>query len=98
MTETMNQRIVLASRPVDTPTTDNFRFKTIAKPQPQDGEILLRTAYLPLDPYTRGRMSDAESYANPVAINDVMVSAVFWRLCQFAEWFCNLFLRKSTAS
>jgi NADPH-dependent curcumin reductase CurA len=74
MTDALNRRIVLASRPHGAPTTENFRLEEVAKPVPKDGEMLLRTVYLSLDPYMRGRMSDAESYAAPVAINDVMVA------------------------
>nr|WP_319556702.1 NADP-dependent oxidoreductase [uncultured Vibrio sp.] len=74
MTDALNRRIVLASRPHGAPTTENFRLEEVAKPVPQDGEMLLRAVYLSLDPYMRGRMSDAESYAEPVAIDDVMVA------------------------
>ncbi len=66
-------RIVLASRPEGAPTPANFRIETAALPDPGEGEVLLRTRYLSLDPYMRGRMSAAESYASPVEIGDVMV-------------------------
>jgi len=79
MTDSTNQRIVLASRPVGAPTPENFRIETVAKPKPKDGEVLLRTIYLSLDPYMRGRMSAAESYAKPVEIDDVMVGGT---VCQ----------------
>jgi NADPH-dependent curcumin reductase CurA len=71
MTETI-QRIVLASRPVGEPTLDNFRLEKHPVPQPEPGQMLLRTLWLSLDPYMRGRMSDAPSYAKPVGIGDVM--------------------------
>jgi len=71
MTETA-RRIVLASRPIGGPTLDNFRLEEIPIPQPGSGQILLRTLWLSLDPYMRGRMSDAPSYAKPVSIGDVM--------------------------
>ena len=74
-----NRRIVLASRPVGAPTQDNFRLETTAIPSIEDGEILLRSIYLSLDPYMRGRMNDAKSYADPVAIDEVMVGAT---VCQ----------------
>lgn len=73
MTEQTNRRIVLASRPVGAPTPANFRLEHAPKPTPGAGEVLLRSVYLSLDPYMRGRMSDAKSYADPVAIDDVMV-------------------------
>ncbi|CAH6907209.1 NADPH-dependent curcumin/dihydrocurcumin reductase [Vibrio chagasii] len=79
MTQQDNRRIVLASRPVGAPTQDNFRLETVAAPQINDGEMLLRSVYLSLDPYMRGRMSDAKSYADPVAIDEVMVGAT---VCQ----------------
>jgi NADPH-dependent curcumin reductase CurA len=44
-------------------------------PTPGEGQVLLRTLYLSLDPYMRGRMSDAKSYAKPVEVGDVMVGA-----------------------
>ncbi len=67
-----NRRIVLASRPHGVPTKDNFRLEQAPVPEPKDGEILLRAVYLSLDPYMRGRMSDAPSYAAPVQVGDVM--------------------------
>ncbi|MEV6138425.1 NADP-dependent oxidoreductase [Nocardia sp. NPDC051990] len=66
-------RIVLASRPEGAPTPANFRIETTTLPAPGEGEVLLRTRYLSLDPYMRGRMSAAESYAAPVEIGAVMV-------------------------
>ena len=66
------QRIVLASRPVGEISPENFRLERTAIPTPAAGEILLRTLWLSLDPYMRGRMSDAPSYAAPVAIGQVM--------------------------
>ncbi len=71
MTETA-ERIVLASRPVGEPTLDNFRLEERPIPQPGPGQMLLRTLWLSLDPYMRGRMSDARSYAKPVGIGEVM--------------------------
>jgi NADPH-dependent curcumin reductase CurA len=66
------RRIVLASRPVGEPKATDFRLEEIPVPQPGPGELLLRTKWLSLDPYMRGRMSDAPSYAKPVGIGDVM--------------------------
>jgi hypothetical protein len=68
-----NRRIVLASRPEGEPVPENFRLDTAAVPQPGPDEVLLRTRYLSLDPYMRGRMSAARSYAKPVEPGDVMV-------------------------
>jgi NADPH-dependent curcumin reductase CurA len=66
------RRIVLASRPVGEPKPSDFRLEEFSVPQPGAGEMLLRTKWLSLDPYMRGRMSDAPSYAKPVGIDDVM--------------------------
>ena len=68
----ITERIVLASRPVGEPTLDNFRLEELPIPEPGPGQMLLRTLWLSLDPYMRGRMSDAPSYAKPVGIGDVM--------------------------
>ena len=66
-------RIVLASRPDGAPTTDNFRLEVVSLPELSEGQVLIRVIYLSLDPYMRGRMSTAESYADPVEIDEVMV-------------------------
>lgn len=68
----INRRIVLASRPVGAPSPDDFRFEDVPAGEPSDGQLLLQILYLSLDPYMRGRMSAAKSYAKPVAIGDVM--------------------------
>lgn len=72
MTELSNKRIVLASRPSGRPSAENFRLETAPVAEPADGQVLLKLHYLSLDPYMRGRMSDAKSYAAPVAVGDVM--------------------------
>lgn len=66
------RRIVLAARPVGEPKGDDFRMEEAPLPEPGPGQILLRTLWLSLDPYMRGRMSDAPSYAAPVGIGQVM--------------------------
>jgi len=81
-TNKKNRRIVLASRPHGTPTADNFRLEMVSLPEPAQGQFLLRTVYLSLDPYMRGRMSDAPSYADPVGIDEVMVGST---VCRIAE-------------
>lgn len=72
MGEKINQRIVLASRPDGRPTAENFRLEETAVPSAGEGEVLLKLRYLSLDPYMRGRMSAAKSYAAPVEIGSVM--------------------------
>ena len=76
----IQRRIVLNSRPVGAPTPDNFRLEESPVPAPAAGQLLLRTLYLSLDPYMRGRMSDAPSYAAPVAIGEVMVGGTVSRV------------------
>jgi NADPH-dependent curcumin reductase len=66
------KRVVLVSRPVGEPKASDFRVEEFAPPAPGQGEVLLRTIWLSLDPYMRGRMSDAPSYAAPVPIGGVM--------------------------
>ncbi|ELI0609075.1 NADP-dependent oxidoreductase [Vibrio vulnificus] len=79
MTQPTNRQIVLASRPVGAPTAENFALKQSDIPTPAQGEMLLRSVYLSLDPYMRGRMSDAKSYAEHVGIDEVMVGGT---VCQ----------------
>jgi NADPH-dependent curcumin reductase CurA len=66
------KRVVLVSRPVGEPKPSNFRVEEYALPAPGEGQVLLRTIWLSLDPYMRGRMSDGPSYATPVPIGGVM--------------------------
>jgi NADPH-dependent curcumin reductase CurA len=69
---TVNRRIVLARRPQGAPSTEDFRLETPPVPVAGRGQVLLRTRYLSLDPYMRGRMNEGPSYAPPVAIGAVM--------------------------
>jgi len=80
MSSFINRRIVLASRPLGAPTFSNFRLETQAVPVSAEGQMLLRTVYLSLDPYMRGRMSDAPSYAPPVEVGGVMVGSTVSRV------------------
>jgi len=68
-----NKRLVLASRPKGEPTPQNFRLEEAALPALKDGEVLVRHHYLSLDPYMRGRMNEGKSYAQPQALDAVMV-------------------------
>jgi hypothetical protein len=69
----MNKQVLLASRPQGAITPENFRIAESAPPKPGPGEVLVRNVWLSLDPYMRGRMSDAKSYVKPVEIGEVMV-------------------------
>ena len=76
----LNQRVVLARRPGAVATLEDFRLESAPLPSLNEGEILLRTIWLSLDPYMRGRMSDAPSYAAPVAIGAVMTGGTIARV------------------
>lgn len=80
MSSTLNRSIVLASRPHGAPVPADFRLEEHAVPAISSGEVLLRALYLSLDPYMRGRMSDAPSYAAPVEIDAVMVGGTVSRV------------------
>jgi len=69
----MNKRVMLARRPEGEPVDADFRLVEEPVPECRDGEVLLRTRYLSLDPYMRGRMSAARSYAKSVEIGEMMV-------------------------
>ena len=75
-TADVNRRIVLAQRPRGVPDDGTLRLATGPVPDPGPGEMLLRTVWLSLDPYMRGRMNDAKSYAAPVALGEVMTGQV----------------------
>ncbi|NHQ87877.1 NADP-dependent oxidoreductase [Iodobacter sp. HSC-16F04] len=80
MSSTLNRSIVLASRPHGAPVPADFRLEEHAVPAIANGEVLLRALYLSLDPYMRGRMSDAPSYAAPVEVGAVMVGGTVSRV------------------
>ena len=69
----INRRIVLASRPQGAASTSNFRLETVDLPALADGQVLVRNHWLSLDPYMRGRMNDARSYAAPQPLNETMI-------------------------
>ena len=68
-----NKRVVLASRPAGNVAPENFRVEDAELPALSEGEVLVRNEWLSLDPYMRGRMSDAKSYVKPVQVGEVMV-------------------------
>jgi NADPH-dependent curcumin reductase CurA len=72
LTPLSHRQIRLATRPVGYPKESDFRLVESPVPEPGAGELLVRVVYLSLDPYMRGRMSDARSYVPPVALGDVM--------------------------
>ena len=72
MIPSTHRQIRLAARPAGYPEESDFRVVESPVPEPGAGEFLVRVVYLSLDPYMRGRMSDARSYVPPVALGDVM--------------------------
>jgi len=76
MTNNQNRRVLLAARPVGAPQETDFEIATGPVPKAQAGEVLVKGRYLSLDPYMRGRMSAAKSYAPPVELGEPMVGEV----------------------
>jgi NADPH-dependent curcumin reductase CurA len=70
---TTYQRIVLASRPRGAVLPENFRLEQAQVPKLSDGQVLVHNHFLSLDPYMRGRMSEAKSYAAPQALDETMI-------------------------
>lgn len=75
MTKTQ-QQIQLARRPQGVPVHEDFRFETISVPEPQQGEVLVKTLYVSVDPYMRGRMQDTKSYVEPFDLDEALSGGV----------------------
>jgi len=69
-----NKEIRFASRPTGMPRPDNFKTVDADMPQPNDGEVLVRTLYISVDPYLRGRMREGRSYVAPFEVGQVIES------------------------
>jgi len=67
-----NLQVLLRRRPQGMPVPDDFEIAETPAPRPAEGEVLVRARWLSLDPYMRGRMSEARSYAKPVPLGGVM--------------------------
>lgn len=78
----MQKQIRLAKRPVGLPTEADFEFTQAPIPQPAEDEVLIRTLYISVDPYLRGRMNDAKSYAPPFELGAVIVSGVIGQVVE----------------
>lgn len=72
MTTTQNRQVRLAARPVGMPKDSDWQMSSEPLREIGDGEVLVRTLYLSLDPAMRGWMNDAKSYIRPVGIGEVM--------------------------
>ncbi|MEC1625389.1 NADP-dependent oxidoreductase [Bacillus mojavensis] len=73
---TAQQQIQLARRPQGVPVHEDFRFETISVPEPRQGEVLVKTLYVSVDPYMRGRMQDTKSYVEPFALDEALSGGV----------------------
>jgi len=71
-----NKEIIFANRPTGVPTLDTFKFVDTEVPQLEDGEVLVRSLYLSVDPYLRGRMREGKSYVAPFQLGDVISNSV----------------------
>jgi NADPH-dependent curcumin reductase CurA len=78
-TNSINRQITLAARPNGAPKVSDFKMIEGTIPTPKEGQLLLRTIFLSLDPYMRGRMNDSESYAAPLGLGEVMMGGT---VCQ----------------
>lgn len=72
----LNREFLLVSRPKGMPTDKNFQLRTGPIPEAKDGEVLVETIYLSVDPYMRGRMSGIKTYTAPFELNEVLTGGV----------------------
>ena len=82
MTGNINRQITLAARPANYPTESDFNLIESPVPQPGEGEVLVRTIWLSLDPYQRGRMRANHPYATPMDLGQVIVGGVVGRIVE----------------
>jgi Putative NADP-dependent oxidoreductases len=80
-----NREWVLAERPAGEPDLDCFDLRETEVPDPNPGELLVRTRFLSVDPYMRGRMRDAESYAEPWDVGDVLRGGIVGEVVESAS-------------
>lgn len=78
----MNRQITLAASPVGYPKESDFKLVETSIPTPEDGQVLVKTIYLSVDPYMRGRMNQRRSYAPNVQIDEVMVGGVIAQIVE----------------
>jgi NADPH-dependent curcumin reductase CurA len=82
MVDGTNRKILLASRPKGMPDESNFSMTQDRMPNIKDGEVLIKTLYLSVDPYMRGRMSDAKSYAQPYKVGEPFVGGIVGKVVE----------------
>lgn len=73
---TKNRQVLLKKRPNGMPTQSDFEFKDAEVQQAGEGQVVVKTLYLSVDPYMRGRMNDSKSYVPPYQLNDVITGGV----------------------
>ena len=73
----MNKTILLKNRPEGKPSLDDFTVTEESTPKISEGEILLKSRYVSVDPFLRGRMRDEESYIPPFQLNEPLESMIF---------------------
>lgn len=78
----MQKQIRLKKRPSGTPTHEDFDFVHVPIESPQKGEVLIKTLYISVDPYLRGRMSDAKSYIAPFQLDNAITSGVIGQVVE----------------
>jgi hypothetical protein len=78
----INRKIVLAARPVGLPKESDFQIVEIPTPTPDDGQVLIKSIYISVDPYMRGRMRDAKSYVRPISIGEVMSGGMIGKIVE----------------
>ena len=78
----LQKQIKLLKRPFGTPTKEDFEMSTIPIGEPAEGEVLIRTIYISVDPYLRGRMNDAKSYIPPFELNQPITSGVIGQVVE----------------
>ncbi len=71
----LNRRFVLARRPDGLPAPTDFRLETVPQSLPEPGQLLVRNRFISVDPGTRGRLGDRETYAQPLALGEVIQAA-----------------------
>ncbi|WP_394191108.1 NADP-dependent oxidoreductase [Paenisporosarcina quisquiliarum] len=78
----MQKQIILKNRPKGTPTHNDFEVVNVPIAQPDSGEVLIKTVYISVDPYLRGRMNDAKSYIPSFQLNEVLTSGVVGQIVE----------------
>lgn len=77
----VNRQVIFASRPRGEPVEQNFKLLESTLPIANDGQLLLKTLFLSLDPYMRGRLNEQGSYAEGVKLGDVMIGETISLVC-----------------